>query len=1049
MALDDVSRAAIIAAMKVLLRRYLPWLAGPYCRPCAWIAGAALTAFILIVAGGLLPDAGLRWGVVHVLRKIGMAEVALGEAEVEIFGGRVALRGLGASPPAGGGGWLQDFALDFAWGPLWQRRIQVDAAAVKGLRLDIARLPNGSFEIGGLPIAATKGEGGGGWSLALEDVQLQEGAIHYRDGDQRIEIAIESFTLTALREWEPDQPAHFTLKGRIADAPVTISGEMTPFAAMPSLSFVINIDGVPLTSLGPLQKWMGLDSWKGNFAAQGQGSFALEESAPHFKLELNVTLASPDVRSAQFSFAAEKLTFSGAVEQKGQFVQASGLLAATDAQTAIGAEKMTAKNAEWAFDSLRMDMASHANETKGRLRFVELAWQAEGREARFDDLSWQGHAAFDWRSGAIRAEGALAGNGLAASIADRKIGAKKLALAVAPLTASLQAEADRRFVWQGNLKADGLRYDGDGVKIAPMSASWEGETAGALGNATIQLRGALSVAGLQADQGAQRLRIVKAGLRADPVAVDWAKDAKIDWSGSLSIPELRWSDAQMALQMDGVTSGGQLHLGDKMEGEAWLKAAQVQAHDASGEIQYLNGERVAVQGLRIADGGALKAERVGAESLQALRQGRVGPGARWRLETSNLRFVEPVRAASGAISVEALEADDLTLRLARDESGWAERAFFSQKDASKTKDASLLEWRIGRVDITSGRAVLADRTFDPSLRFALGDLSVHLGALSSREPAKSTPFRLAARMGDFGRINFSGSLAPLAEPFGGQITGKLETLDLPPLSPYATRALGVGLTTGQLGADLEIGAQAGKLNGAVNLFLADLSVETPNGPEARLAQDVGVPVETVVGLLQDSDGNIRLRIPVGGNVTDPQFDLSDAVAQAVGGALRDTLATTVNILFPLAPMISIIMDAENTAHLGLQPMIFPAGQTQPTDQHVGYLATLGRLLKERPATRIKLCGIATFEDWRTLKEMERKESVLMNIRGFLVDRFSRKGPEADAPDPETLQRLAGQRSRALRQILVEAEGIDPARLFECHPKVELEGEAKPRVDLLL
>ena len=54
----------------------------------------------------------------------------------------------------------------------------------------------------------------------------------------------------------------------------------------------------------------------------------------------------------------------------------------------------------------------------------------------------------------------------------------------------------------------------------------------------------------------------------------------------------------------------------------------------------------------------------------------------------------------------------------------------------------------------------------------------------------------------------------------------------------------------------------------------------------RLSDKAGLPIETVVGLLQDSDGRIKLKLPIEGSLLEPDIDVSSAINKAVGKTLR-------------------------------------------------------------------------------------------------------------------------------------------------------------------
>jgi len=52
-----------------------------------------------------------------------------------------------------------------------------------------------------------------------------------------------------------------------------------------------------------------------------------------------------------------------------------------------------------------------------------------------------------------------------------------------------------------------------------------------------------------------------------------------------------------------------------------------------------------------------------------------------------------------------------------------------------------------------------------------------------------------------------------------------------------------------------------------------------------LAEQVDLPVDTAINLLQDKDGNIELNIPISGQLDDPNFGISGVVSKAIGNAI--------------------------------------------------------------------------------------------------------------------------------------------------------------------
>lgn len=72
----------------------------------------------------------------------------------------------------------------------------------------------------------------------------------------------------------------------------------------------------------------------------------------------------------------------------------------------------------------------------------------------------------------------------------------------------------------------------------------------------------------------------------------------------------------------------------------------------------------------------------------------------------------------------------------------------------------------------------------------------------------------------------------------------------------------------------------GSLEGKVDLELDDIAFRPLSKVDAeRVSDTVGMPLETLVGLLQDNEGRITLTLPVSGSLAYPDVDISDAATK--------------------------------------------------------------------------------------------------------------------------------------------------------------------------
>jgi hypothetical protein len=237
----------------------------------------------------------------------------------------------------------------------------------------------------------------------------------------------------------------------------------------------------------------------------------------------------------------------------------------------------------------------------------------------------------------------------------------------------------------------------------------------------------------------------------------------------------------------------------------------------------------------------------------------------------------------------------------------------------------------------------------------------------------------------------------------------------------------------------------------VKVNLKDLKFEPLSAEEAKkLSAAVGMPVETAVGLLQDSDNAINLTIPIRGTISKPEYDLSDAIGQAVGGALKS--------LFPPTALASMLISAGKSG-IAFQPIPFAGGSDALGPKAMSFADKLAELLTERPKLSIRVCGRATAEDLASFAA--RKAAELKTVRQPGSTTRPKSSGQADgAPPPlsgkalisaaETeLSKLALARTNAIRgHLLKKAEGLG-RRLSECRSKFDPDDQGPPRVDVSL
>ena len=226
-----------------------------------------------------------------------------------------------------------------------------------------------------------------------------------------------------------------------------------------------------------------------------------------------------------------------------------------------------------------------------------------------------------------------------------------------------------------------------------------------------------------------------------------------------------------------------------------------------------------------------------------------------------------------------------------------------------------------------------------------------------------------------------------------------------------------------------------------------------------------IPMETALSLLRDSKGNIKLKVPIKGDIADPKFSVGDAINQALLKAT--TKASLAYLKYALGPYGLAIaaaevayMAANKAGGIRLEPVKFAAGASDIDATARGYMEKLAAILKDRPEAKIRVCGLAAelvdpagiqaqaaaaAESTDTEKEEPPADEAEEDAAPALAATTS---PAGAVVSIEQLEALAKARSDTIKDTLVNQHGIKADRILICHPEVDKTKEGTPRAEIL-
>jgi hypothetical protein len=340
----------------------------------------------------------------------------------------------------------------------------------------------------------------------------------------------------------------------------------------------------------------------------------------------------------------------------------------------------------------------------------------------------------------------------------------------------------------------------------------------------------------------------------------------------------------------------------------------------------------------------------------------------------------------------------------------------SGKTPAAVKEAAGPEFRLaGVVFEGDNRLHFIDRSLKPALDQVIRIETLRLGPIDSREPDKDTPLGLALKPDKYSQFKLTAQLRPFAPSFYIDAKGKLEGLNMPLVNGLVANDLGNRFLKGELDDSFDLKIDKQHLNMQNALTLDSLDVEPIAGKE-------GPPLSTAIALLENRDGQIKIDVPVDGDLSNPNFRVLGALNPIITKAVAGTAALAIQPFGSVLLLGSLL--ADQALKVTFAPVPFAPKSAEPQDGVAGKLKQLGSNLAKRPKLRLRVCGIVS--------EADRSK----NKKGEYLE------PEKD------LLALADRRAAAVRGLLEKA-GASATQLRDCRPSIDTDPNGKPRVEIRL
>ena len=250
---------------------------------------------------------------------------------------------------------------------------------------------------------------------------------------------------------------------------------------------------------------------------------------------------------------------------------------------------------------------------------------------------------------------------------------------------------------------------------------------------------------------------------------------------------------------------------------------------------------------------------------------------------------------------------------------------------------------IGGISVDNGSLDFSDLSLPLPFATVVDQLDGSVTAFSNarNEP---TSLMLEGQVNQYGLARIAGSIALFEPTHNTDISMEFLNLEMARVSPYSAEFAGRKIDQGKLDLNLNYAITEGNLSASNDILLRDLElgdkIDSPNA--------TSLPLGIALALLKDGNGVIDIKLPITGNINDPQFKVGPVIWKAFAGLIGKVATSPFRLLGNL-----IGIDSDE-----LGQFQFRAGVATLTPPELEKVTQLQQALKQRPNLVVQISGRA-------------------------------------------------------------------------------------------
>jgi len=296
------------------------------------------------------------------------------------------------------------------------------------------------------------------------------------------------------------------------------------------------------------------------------------------------------------------------------------------------------------------------------------------------------------------------------------------------------------------------------------------------------------------------------------------------------------------------------------------------------------------------------------------------------------------------------------------------------KPADSTNDFPV---SVERIKVEDGDMEFADLSLKPQFGTHMNSLSGVINGLST-SPDTTAQVELDGKVDEYGSARIRGALQPFRATEFTDLTLAFHNLEMNHLTPYSGKFAGRRIDSGKMSVDLQYKIKHRQMSGENKFVINKLKLgEHVDSPDA-----VNLPLDLAIAILEDSDGNIDLDLPVFGSLDDPQFSYGKIVWKAIVNVLGKIATAPFRALGNLLGISADKMEA----------VAFDPGSADLAPPEQEKLKKLADAMAKRPALSLSIVpGYDAAADRKAIQESTIRRDVALES-GLKLQPGEKPGP---------------------------------------------------------